>query len=211
MSRLLLNGVIESLAKITKKRKNLQLNGFSGADLFLEANDKGTKFTAWVRLLVVNGRLYQVIVAADAKVVEKVQAARFLDSFKLHEKTVPPLDEDRPPEEKPLIEQIENLNGYTIVNKSASGRKVLTIHFRDPGIKDADLKALRPLLQKATMPLHLVLSLGPITNAGLLHLKNLATLSGLGLGGQQTHRSQPGNLIRVDQPGSALSYQRQNH
>jgi hypothetical protein len=74
------------LAKETKMKKEIKLNGVDGVDLVLEKVQGGEKWLLNHRIYYVDGRLYQVMVAYPADVKDKVQVAKFFDSFKLHVK-----------------------------------------------------------------------------------------------------------------------------
>src|SRR5262249_31669088 len=87
------------------------------------------------------------------------------------------------PGPKALIPQVQQLKGYTQIDKKDPSRPVLRVELRSFNLKDDDLKNLRPHLQKSPLPVALSLSgASGITDAGLAHLKDLTTLVSLGLG-----------------------------
>jgi hypothetical protein len=82
----ILKAVANNLSKSTKKKKDITLNGFDGIEFKLEVDQDGVKLTMTLRVYVVKDRLYQVMVTSAPGAKEKVQVAKFLDSFKLHDK-----------------------------------------------------------------------------------------------------------------------------
>jgi hypothetical protein len=81
-----LKSVIESNAKVTKKKKEIKLNGIEGVELVLELDQKEGKLHMTYRAYFVKGRLYQLMVIDAPGVKEKIQVEKFLDSFKLHDR-----------------------------------------------------------------------------------------------------------------------------
>jgi Leucine-rich repeat (LRR) protein len=85
-------------------------------------------------------------------------------------------------DEKALIAAVQKLKGFASVDKMDSAKPVLRIDLRSFDLKDDDLKQLRPLLEKSTLPIRLNLNgAAGITDAGLAHLKDLPTLQSLAL------------------------------
>jgi hypothetical protein len=73
-------------AKSTKSKKDIELNGIPGVELACKLDQGGAILDMAYRAFYLRGRLYQVMVISDPIVKEKVQATRFLDSFKLLDK-----------------------------------------------------------------------------------------------------------------------------
>jgi hypothetical protein len=82
----ILKAIAENWSKSTKKKKDITLNGFDGLELVFEMDQNGVKLNFNYRVYVVKDRLYHVMVVSAPGAKEKVQVAKFLDSFKLHDK-----------------------------------------------------------------------------------------------------------------------------
>jgi hypothetical protein len=81
-----LQAVVDQFAKDTKAKKDIKLNGYPGIELSLMMDQAGTKLAMTLRVYIVEGRLYQVLVVSELGLKDKAQAEKFLDSFRLHEK-----------------------------------------------------------------------------------------------------------------------------
>jgi hypothetical protein len=81
-----LAALVKQFAKVTKKKKDIKLNGFDGVELLQVQGEGAAKIQIVYRAFLVKGRLYQVMVARGQAAKEKEQSARFLDSFKLQDK-----------------------------------------------------------------------------------------------------------------------------
>ncbi len=84
--KVMLKRVADSLADETKAKKEIERNGHPGIELIREHQEKGgIKVAVTYQAFYVDGRLYQVMVGSRPGVKEKVEARRFLDSFRLHD------------------------------------------------------------------------------------------------------------------------------
>jgi hypothetical protein len=92
--KLFLTTLVKKFAKDTKKKKDIKLNGFAGIELVLGMGEGIGKTTMTYRAYFVKGRLYQVMAITALNAEEKIQTARFLDSFKLKDKNEKKSDKD---------------------------------------------------------------------------------------------------------------------
>jgi hypothetical protein len=91
-----LQAVANGLAKDTKEKKDIKLNGHLGLELLRELEQDGVKMIVNQRIYYLDGRLYQAIVASAVIAKDKAEVSKFLDSLKLHDKK----DEKEPKKEE---------------------------------------------------------------------------------------------------------------
>jgi hypothetical protein len=81
--KVMLKNLADSLAKNAKQKKDIQLGDYPGIEMVSELEEMGVKVAMKHRIYFLNGRLYQVVVVSEARLAEKAQFDRFLDSLKL--------------------------------------------------------------------------------------------------------------------------------
>jgi hypothetical protein len=81
-----LQAVANGLAKDTKEKKDIKLNGHLGLEFLREIEQNGVKMITNQRIYYLDGRLYQAMVVSAVVAKDKAEVSKFLDSFKLHDK-----------------------------------------------------------------------------------------------------------------------------
>ncbi len=90
----LLKGFRAQFAKDTKKIADVKLNGYDGIELVLGfKNDAGTDVHMILLIYATEDRVYEVMATSTALAKDKLEARKFLDSFKLTKKAEPKKDD----------------------------------------------------------------------------------------------------------------------
>ncbi len=93
--KLILDGIAKSLESGTKSKKEITLNGFPGLEIVREFEQGGTKLYMKTHIYMVKDRLYQVFAMSEESKKDKAEADKFLESFRLSEKSEEKKDPDK--------------------------------------------------------------------------------------------------------------------
>jgi hypothetical protein len=95
-AKTVLQAMANGLAKDTKEKKDIKLNGHPGLELLRDFEQNGMKMIINQRIYYLDGRLFQAMVVSAIVAKDKAEVSKFLDSFKLQDKK----DEKEPMKEK---------------------------------------------------------------------------------------------------------------
>ncbi len=78
-----LNGAVKSKNGTITKKANIKIDGFPGKDVTFEGSSGGKKLTGFIRVYLVNSRLYQLLVFQQEGVkLSKADIEKFQNSFR---------------------------------------------------------------------------------------------------------------------------------